>query len=614
MKSDDTGAFSEETPEATADLEEAPVLPEQTEKPTDMAEGPLVEVEELAEHVKVTEEPGEASNDADESAEPLAGNDREVSDEVEEMFRLVPEIGTAFRWYDPPYWLLEKLFIKRRYWGKLPRPVRRSIIGALNWFLQFNHFDREKIAHLNNPLYNIVVPDGEEVSLPHFWVVEYYSPSPAVEAERRIGARKWSQNDYIGFGSAENAFRQARQRDRSVGIYPIATLVPKDYQGFHPYAVRENFPAAFGSISLTLMPLGSALTAIVARFDLTDTAAASLDDALRAKHQPELHRDNGRLQVRERMFAGLKHVQTVREELHQAARNWFAQELPGLFAVEAKASHPTLDLLLTQRFDPFRNRDEGERDYSNYERALGLDEEPFTLVHSPEWKRIRIMEYAFETNDGNSRDAGLALVTRFDEALGRKKKNWRGGEGRSKRGIVTTLDYGAPGLLTRFGLFQLLRIKQEAVAGTRDKASSLHSRRPVTSAKKLRESVLRSSLDMATVAPDIEALAANAGDYEWEVPSLATRRLRENGKWGKSKKDLLKKWAKDQAEDARRLADLDKDLLSILGLASNLNATVEGIRSQRWSIVIGILALISSGAAVWFAYLALSAPAAMCGG
>ena len=614
MKNEDNGAFSEETPETTAELEEVPVLPEQSEKPTDGAEDIPIEVEELAELVEIAEEPAETSNESDESAEAPAGTEREISEEVKEMFRLVPEIGTAFRWYDPPYWLLERLFLKRRYWGKLPRPVRTSIIGTLNWLLQFNHLDREKIAHLNNPLYNIVVPEGEKVSLPHFWLVEYYSPSYSVEAERRIGARKWSQNGYIGLGTAENAFRQARQRDRSVGIYSIATPVPKDHQGFHPYAVRENFPASFGSISLTLMPLGLALTAIVARFDLTETAAASLDEALRAKHQPELHRDNGRLQVRERMFAGLKHVQTVREELHQAARNWFAQELPGLFAVEAKASHPTLDLLLTQQFDPFRNRDEGERDYSNYERALGLDDEPFTLVHSSEWKRIRIMEYAFETNDGNPRDSGLALVTRFDDALGRKKKNWRGGEGRSTRGIVTTLDYGAPGLLTRFGLFQLLRIKQEAVAGIRDKASSLHSRRPVTSAKKLRESVLRSSLDMATVAPDIEALAANARDYEWEVPSLATRRLRENGKWEKSKKGLLKKWAKDQAEDARRLADLDKDLLSILELASNLNATVEGIRSQRWSIVIGILALISSGAAVWFAYLALSSPAATCGG
>lgn len=614
MKSEDTGDLSAETPATTADLEETPVAPEPTEKPTDLVKDPLVEVEELTEHVMATEDLAQASNDAFESAEPLAKNDREISDEVEEMFRLVPEIGTGFRWYDPPYWLLEKLFLKRRYWGKLPRPVRTSIIGALNWFRQFNHFDREKIAHLNNPFYNIVVPDGEEISLPHFWVVEYYSPSHVVEAERRIGARKWSQNEYIGLGSAENAFRQARQRDRSVGIFPIATLVPKDYQGFHPYAVRENFPALFGSISLTLMPLGSALTAIVARFDLTETASASLDEALHARHQPELHRDNGRLQVRERMFAGLRHVQTVREELHQAARNWFAQELPGLFAVEAKASHPTLDLLLTQEFDPFRNRDEGERDYSNYERALGLSEEPFTLVYAPEWKRIRIMEYAFETNDGNPRDAGLALVTRFDEALGRKRKNWRGGEGRTKRGIATTLDYGAHGLLTRFGLFQLLRIKQEVVARTRDKASSLHSRRPLTSARKLRESVLRSSLDMATVAPDIEALAASAGDYEWEVPSLATRRLRENGKWEKSKRDLLKKWAKGQAEDARRLADLDKELLSILGFASNLNATIEGIRSQRWSIVIGILALLSSGAAVWFAYLALSAPAAPCGG
>lgn len=548
-----------------------------------------------------------------EPAEPLGGINSRIRDEVDRQFRLVPEIGTAFRWYDLPYWVLDVLFVRRRYWAKMPNAARRAINQAQNWLRIFNHYDREKISHLDDPLYKVVVPEGEKVSLPHFWLVEYYSPSHAEDLAQRIGSRKWSRADFTRPGLADDAVRQGRQRDGSLGVHPIATLVSQDHQIFHPGAVRMRLPEPFKGISLSLLPLGSALTAVVARFDLTDAAAASLDDALRAEYHPRLRRGKGRLHVRQRMFVALEAVQTKREELHQSGRDWLAHELPGLFAVEAKASHPALDLLFTQKFDPFSPK-ESDREDMNFERALGLNESPFSLVHASKWKRIRIMDYAFETTNRESRDAGLALVAKYDDALGRKKEFKYRGDERSEQGIMIDIDYGAPGLITRYGLFALLRIKQNAVARARDQASSLHSSRPVASAKKLRESVLRSSLDMATVARDIESLAASAHRYEWNVPELASRTREPDDRWTKPKKGLLKHWAKRQAKDALRLADLDRELLGILDLASNLNASIEGIRSQRWSLAVALLSLISSGVAVWLAYLALAATSAASGG
>ncbi|MCC3271106.1 hypothetical protein MUG94_10365 [Arthrobacter gengyunqii] len=543
-----------------------------------------------------------------ETAEPLAGINSSIRDEVDRQFRLVPVIGTGRRWYDVPYSLLNVLFVGRRYWAKMPKAARRAINRLQNWLLIFNHYDREKIAHPHDPLYNVVVPEDEKVSLPYFWLVEYYSPSHAEDLARRIGSRKWSRADFIRTEGADDAVRQGRQRDGSLGVQDIATLVSHDYQGFFPSAVRMRLPDPFKTISLRLLPLGSALTAVVARFDLTDAAAASLDDALRAEYRPRLCRVKGRLHVRQRMYVALEAVQMKREELHQAGRNWLANELPGLFAIEARASHPVLDLLFTQRFDPF-SRKERDRNDMNFDRALGLNKSPLTLIHSPEWKRVRVMDYAFETSNREVRDSGLAMVAKYDDALGRKNEFKYRGDERSEQGIMIDLDFGAPGLITRFGLFELLRIKQIAVARARDQASSMHSRRPVTSAKKLRESVLRSSLDMATVARDIQSLAASANRYEWVVPELATRR-RETDRWGKSKKGLLKDWANRQAEDARRLADLDRELLNILDLSSSLNASIEGIRSQRWSLFVALLSLVSSGVAVWLAYLSLIASSA----
>lgn len=544
-----------------------------------------------------------------EAAEPLAGIDSRIHDEVDRQFRLVPEIGTAFRWYDIPYVVLDVLFVRRRYWARTPKAVRRTINRAQNWLRIFNHYDREKISHIDDPLYNVVVPEGEKVSFPYFWLVEYYSPSHAEDLARRIGSRKWSRADYMHPGSADDAVRQGRQRDGSIGMHNIATLVRHDYQGFFPGAVRTRLPEPFKTISLTLLPLGSALTAVVARFDLTEASAASLDDALQEKYQPRLRRDKGRLKVHQRMFVALEAVQTKRKDLHQAGRDWLSHELPGLFAIEAKASHPALDLLFTQKFDPF-SRKERDRDYINFERALGLYQSPFTLIHSAKWKRVRFMNYSFENTNREIRDSSLAMVAKYDDALGRRNEFEYQGNERSERGIMNVLSYGAPGLITRFGLFELLRIKQVGVARARDQASSLHSRRPVASAKKLRESVLRSSLDMATIARDIESLASSAYRYEWEVPELATRRRAADDRWGKSQAGLLKNWAKRQTEDARRLVELDRELLSILDLSSSLNASIVGIRSQRWSLFVAFLSLVSSGVAVWLAYLALITPGA----
>src|SRR6185312_3197873 len=115
-----------------------------------------------SDQVPVPEDRSEVASS--EPAEPMAGINIRIRDEVDRQFRLVPEIGTAFRWYDVPYWVLNVMFVRRRYWAKMPNAARRAINRAQNWLRIFNHYDREKISHLDDPLYNVVVPEGEKVS------------------------------------------------------------------------------------------------------------------------------------------------------------------------------------------------------------------------------------------------------------------------------------------------------------------------------------------------------------------------------------------------------------------------------------------------------------------
>jgi hypothetical protein len=582
--------------EVDADLSKSPVEPRRP-----VPEGQASAESDISKNPSFPAEPS-VPPDTD---EPLDGISQEIHDEVARMYREVPEIGARWRWYDWPYRALDLAFTKRKYWPHAPKWCRHAVYGMQHWLRMHNELERQRIAHLNDPIYNIVVPDDEEVSLPCFWLVEYYTPSHAERLMRRVSGRKWTNADFTHPGSPGTSIREGRKRDGGLGWQTIATLVKPDYVGFYPGAVRRKFPKEFKSISLSLLPLGSALTAIVAQFNLTETASTELDASLRAEHRPQLYRHKGSLQVQQRMFVALDAVKKTRKKMHQVGRDWFADELPGLFAVEAKASHPTLDMLFTQGHDPFK-KDHPDRREANFQRALGLDQEPFSLTHSPEWKRVRIMEYQFETVDRVLQDSSLVLVAKFDDALGRKKTFEHHGEKRTEAAIYREINYGAPGLLTRYGLFELLRVKQEAVAIARDQASSLHSRRPVTSAKKLRRSVLRSSIDMATITHDIETLTGNDYMYEWQVPTLVSRKRNDSG-WSKPKDGVLTEWARRQSKEARKLADLDRELLGILDLASNLTASIEGIRSQRWSLLVAVLSLAASGAAVWFSYIAVNA-------
>lgn len=540
-----------------------------------------------------------ALGSADDAAESDSLTD--ISAGVRESYEKVPFIGTRWRWYDVPYRGIETCFTKRKYWGKLPRSVRSLVNRAMNELMAFNHLERARISHLDKPIWNLQMPAGEAVTLPYFWMVEYYSPSHATELTRRLSRRKWRLGDFTRPESPGRTIKHGRERQDPLGWHSVATIIPSDVERWMPGAIRARIPEQFNSIAISMLPLGSALTAVVARFEVTESAALSMDAAGRAKHQPELYRLKGRLQVRERFAVGVRTVRQSRENLHGAARAWFGRELPGLFAVEAGAKHPALDLLITNKYDPFEAPHDLEG--SNFRRAVGLDTTPYRLTYISEWKNIRLQDYLSDAWDGGTQDPGSALVCRMDKAFGKKALH---GE-RNPHTFANELEDGISGLVTRVGLFELLRVKHEQASRARDQASNLHARRPVASARRLRKSVLESSLDMATVADDIEKLTGDPYRYEWNVPTVIEKH-RNADTWSKPDSTVLRFWAKRQGKSAKRLSKLDESLLSILGLASNLNSSIEGIRSQRWSLVVAFLSLASSGIAIWLAYLALASP------
>lgn len=518
-----------------------------------------------------------------------------ISARVKRAFEQVPEIGARWRWYDLPYRLLMlAVFGKRvrRFWSKR---VRLGANRLLNILSAFNHLERERISHLDDPLSSLQLPEDESIQLPVFWLVEYYSPSHVGELQHRLTRGKWRRDISRPGDLPHKLLRRGRDSRNPSGWEHLARFVPMQSESPSFEGTRAALPSEFASVDVRLIPIGSSLTAVVAEFRLSPAAQSLLDTALRENHDPQLYWSKGTLQVRQRMFVGIRRVQTARERLHDLGRSWMALELPGAFADRNKPQHPALDLLWTRAYDPVAP--EHSRDYSNYLRALGLNNSPFRHTLLPEYEGVRLDDYWVEQVGRDRSDEGWQLVSRSDDGLSC---------GRGDTSTIAELAYVVPGLLTRLGLFALLDEKQTQAARARDAAHRLHAKRPVGSAKALRRSVLKGSLDVATIASDIEALGDSPYRYGWSLPDIEIHDTRVGHEDDKPDEKVAGKWAKRQRGWARELRRQDENLTYILGLSSSLSASIDSIRSQRWSLTVALLSLITSGVAAYLAYVAIT--------
>ena len=79
--------------------------------------------------------------------------------------------------------------------------------------------------------------------------------------------------------------------------------------------------SAFSAIELRAIQIGTGLTAVLARFHLSDAAAASLDVTWHSVHEPQLVRRMNRPHSESRKWATSRITQESRRALHDAARD-----------------------------------------------------------------------------------------------------------------------------------------------------------------------------------------------------------------------------------------------------------------------------------------------------
>lgn len=534
-----------------------------------------------------------------------------ISREIERVSALVPWIGESWRrWYDYPYRLLEVLTVKRRWWRAAPPIMRHGLSRILNGLILFNEYDRERIADLGNPLYNVLLPANERVETPVLWVTELYSPAYAGRFSRALIRRSWPSDRLGNVPGSElkSQLRRLRERDSGFAGRVGSFIDPDSKAWWIPDAKRERLPEGFERVEVHVEALGPALTAIVAAFYLDEETRNSLDAVLRSEHPPRLVRANGRIHLYQRLFQGISDVQGERARVHRAAREWLAKKVPGIFATEGGGQLPVLDMVLTHSYDPLAG--DPSRDRGNYLRALGLEPGSWSQIVLPELHGFCLSEYRPERLRQDDR-AQWTLAANYEEALSDADFKYYADGSRTARSIAARVDDGSRRLLTRLAITELLDLKTREMNRSRDIANSIHSGfRPARSIKELRRSLLTRSIDIAAIAHDVRRLAADRRRYEFNVPTLWL----QPGRWQTEisdrapdviDKELLAYWAKRQTDSVAQLLEADRSLTTSLGVVASLTSSLSGVRSQRWAIFLSVSSLAAAAAAAWLAYVAV---------
>lgn len=524
---------------------------------------------------------------------------------------LVPWIGSMWRWYDIPWRILHGTLINRRWWMKLPRGLRTAVNDAINRLMLYNSLERARVSSGDDSVFNLIVPEHEQIEIPAIWVVEYFSPAYIPDLDKRL--RKWPTTRFASRPEevAKEQLRRARERSGGGSMSIIGSFVSIDSKSWDPGAQRAKLPEGIEAINVQMFSMGSALTAVVAEFHLTAEASLSVDRAARQRHEPRIVQGADRPLLDDALFVGIHDVQAERDRLHTLARSWMATRLPGLFAVEGNKKHPVLDVVLTHAYDPFAVHGGREIGSNLYRALFGMYHTGWDQIVSPDWPGVVFDSYRGER--GLQEDDGQWQVIAKWEDVFPSGNLYFNGE-RSTHGIVNALggDWEASGLLSRLGLFSVLWLKERRGAVARDLASQTHSgARPVKSIKKLRASVLRSSLDLSSIARDIDSITSSRKAYEWNLPRMWSQpgpNADAKHKEEPADKEMLKNWSTRQAKSAKRLLQIDSSITTLLGVVASLTSSIEGIRSQRWSIAVAALSLLAAVAAVVIAVVALIQP------
>ena len=514
---------------------------------------------------------------------------------------IVPEIGEGRRWYDIAYKVITWL-LGGRPRRLLPRWVRVRLnyaqisLHAINDRDQYSVWPEDDLNRFLN------VPADEHVSFPAIWVVELFPPSRYEALLRASKRRGWNKGRDIMQRDRNDEILAASRGGRGYSWWRLANITdPRSPYGFGD-DVTQRLPSQFVSVELRGITVGPSLTAVVGLFTLDENAIAALDEVWHSNHEPSVVRRGPTLQAQDRLWSGLRNTQRARQEIHDAARSWMRESLPGFFATSSEPQL-VLDLCLTDLFDPTAaHRDRADRDEF---RALGLTR--FETEHrvSPRLPGLVLLPAdGLLCADLEARNVwtlwGQRTVVKdaFGDSLAGRGSDLG-------RAIASALDHAIRKFAVALALTGYVDAAKAQHAAMRDNATVQHHRFSTRRLRKLRRALLGLSIDLSGMERDTTAFWSRKDHFEpimpfhhIEAPGHAEW-LRENNIEVHDPIDFNERIRDRQQAELRSLVEADETYRDILSTVSALGASADSSRLGRLALLVAAASLVLAGVTLW---------------
>lgn len=527
------------------------------------------------------------NNDKMESSaeQPVEMAKDDTSKKTKRLFRLVPEIGLGWRWYDVPYrfleWWLESW---RRY--VVPPVLRRLINRGKNFFLAFYEYDFYKDDPLDGPLENLTIPEKMQLLQGGIWTIELFPPSQFKTLERSFQRNGWNISYFTSIDEPSSQKLRRAREGRGFGWSLIGTISRFDSKYLLPDVKHEDLPKEIEYIKLTAIQLGTSVTALVAFFQLSDAGVSSLDRVWRKTHEPTLTwKGFHRPRVTNRYFASIEATQHERMRIHNLARKWVSLRCPGFFSSKGNV-HPVLDLNLFKGFDPLLEG--SSRETRDAMRALGLGDWELEKYISPQLKGTTLIPTFCQNGPHEPLKNCWSIAGEYRKVVNENERPGYGDKPYSAGMIGHMFGDAASAFLLHLAMNSYLSEQNATYSLSRDLASTRHRRFKARKARKLSFELLETGLDLPAVARDSRYLISKRWYVNIEVQVVPAGLHKAN----MEPFDLIELFNKNREAGFQELIEQDESYRTVLSTVAALGASADAAWTGRVALFVAAGSMI----------------------
>lgn len=497
----------------------------------------------------------------------------------------VPDLGKSWRWYDVVYRTLHWCAWS---WPRkiLPHPARMALFRGMNFVIPFHDIQTKKVRELDDPHYNLLIPEGEFVTQGGLWAVEFFPPSQYSDLERQLKSNGWDKDGAI-YRTGSNAEMVAEARTGQGWSWTRIAEVRNPNAALGVSSVLQPLPKEFSSAEVNAVQIGKSLTAVVAFFTFSELGAKSLDTAWRTPREPYLVTHGlKRADVVDRRIASIRATKAERRRLHGQARRWLESNCRGYFAT-TRERQPVIDLTLFHNYDPLTH-DRRMIDMGDSLDALGLSAGHLLYV-SPQLPggtfvpEDRLRGPLFQSVENCWGFIGSVESMQAEGRGAYGPKPW------SAATIAHMSDEAMRAFLLRVAAHKYLQELRVTYVRARDSARATHGRYSASRLKNLRSEMLQTSLDLHVVARDLATL--------WDNPYLNMQVTIQDRPDVKQEHrlpsfDFAADLRQRQSEGFKELIEEDAAYRELMVTVASLGSSAEASQLSKTALVVAAVSLL----------------------